>query len=202
MAVTDKLTAVEIKASLIADRTIGLMDIEVEVHDGIAVLTGEVETDEQRRKAGALAHKVEGITRVDNRVKVVQPTAEQAASREGADAHLGYGPAEGSVGDTAFSIAGEYSPPGPGLATSEQFAGQFTDEEIQEEIERALRARNDVDVSGVQVQCENQIAHAKGTVKTNEDLNALQDLLLKVRGVMGVISDVTVQEGDIGTPVE
>ena len=63
----------------------------------------------------------------------------------------------------------------PGIASGEQFPGQFTDE---------------------------QIVHVKGTVKTPDDLNTLQDMLLNVRRVMAVSSEVAVEEGEIGTPVE
>ena len=59
-----------------------------------------------------------------------------------------------------------------------------------------------VDASNVECKSVNQILHVKGTVKTPDDLNELQDMLLNVRGVMGVSSEVTVEEGEIGTPVE
>ena len=201
MLVADKLSALRIKANLIADDTIGLMEINTEVHDGTAILTGEVETDKQRVLAEKLAHEVEGVDKVDNQIEVVPLSLQQLLLCEGVDGHMGYGPAEGDVGDTPLAISGAHSAPGPGLATSEQFPGQFTDETIEAEVKHKLATEKVVDASNVQFSSVKQILHVKGTVKTPEDLNELQDLLLNVRGVMGVSSEVTVEEGEIGTPV-
>jgi len=199
MLVADKLSALRIKANLIADKTVGLMEINAEVHDGTAILTGEVETDQEKSLAEKLAHEVEGVDKVDNKIEVVPLSLQQLLLCEGVDAHMGYGPAEGDVGDTALSISGAHGAPGPGLATSEQFPGQFTDDKIEAEVRHKLATEKVVDASEIQFNSVNQILHVKGTVKTPGDLNELQDMLLNVRGVMGVSSEVTVEEGDIGT---
>jgi len=46
----------------------------------------------------------------------------------------------------------------------------------------------------------NQIVHLKGSVRTYEDLTRLQDMVLNIRGVMGISSEISVREGEIGTP--
>ena len=70
MAVADKLRALQIKVNVIADRQVGLMDIEAEVHNGIAVLTGEVETWQQKQIAEQLAYQVDGVHEVSNQIRV------------------------------------------------------------------------------------------------------------------------------------
>lgn len=154
MKVADKLKALRIKVNLIADEKVGLMEINAEVYDGLAILTGEVEN------------------------------------------------VEGSFGETAFSLSGSEEFPGPGAPTSEQFPGQFTDAEIDEEIHDRLAAEPEIDTSKIEYATNNQIVHLSGFVRTQEDLNKLLDIVTNVRGVMGIDSDVKVEQGEVGTPIE
>ena len=61
MAVGNKLSALRVKANLIANQDVGLMEINVEFEDGVAVLTGEVETEEQKHIAEEVAYEIEEI---------------------------------------------------------------------------------------------------------------------------------------------
>ena len=88
------------------------------------------------------------------------------------------------------------------MPTSEQFPGQFTDEEIDEEVSDRLAFESEVDVSNIEVHSVNQIVHLKGIVDTQDDLNRLIDAAINVRGVMGVNSEIAVRSGEIGTPTE
>lgn len=188
MAVADKLNELRIKASLIADQLTGLMEINVEVHDGVAVLQGEVRNEEQKRTAEELAYEVDGIHEVVNDLQIVNNEGETAK------AHLGYTMAEGDVGETAFAIGGESAGPGAGTASSEQFPGEFDDAEIAQEVHRKLEAQNQIDVSDIKIKSVNQIVHLKGSIKNTEDLYNLHDMVLNVRGVMGIESDVAVKD--------
>lgn len=197
MAVADKLSELRIKANLIANKDVGLMEINVEVEDGVAVLTGEVETEEQKAIAESVAYETGDIEEVINQIRVVPRNDDDFL-----DAHLGYSLAEGNVGETAFAIAGESAGPGPGLATSEQFPGEFTDDEIESEVRRKLLSQDVVDVSSVKFESVNQIVHLEGSVQTAEDLYNLHDMILNVRGVMGIESKVEIREGKPGAESE
>jgi len=202
MSVMDRLKAVQIKANLIADDDVGLMEINAKVIDDVAFLTGEVENEEQKRIAKEIASNVEGIKAVRNELQVVPMTHNWLLAGQPEVSHLGYGLAEGNFGDTAFSISGaEEEPPGPGMATTEQFPDQFTDEEIEREVHHKLDTETDVDVSRIEISSSNQIVCIKGCVKTQEELDHLLDTVLNVRGAMGVDSEVRVEQGEIGTPL-
>lgn len=201
MAVADKLSALRIKANLIADKSVGLMEIDAEVHDGVAILRGEVETEDQKNTAEELAYEVEGIEEVQNEIQVVEETKNEMPP-EFAESHLGYGLVEGDAGDTAFGISGKYAGPGPGIPSTEQFPGEFTDDQIEAEIQEKLDSRTEVDTSKVKFCSANQIVYLKGKINTPEDLNNLQEIILNVRGVMGIRSEIDVEEGEIGTPNE
>ncbi|MCX8052357.1 MAG: BON domain-containing protein [Armatimonadetes bacterium] len=200
MAVIDKLKALQIKANIIADRTVGLMEVETEVQDGVAILRGEVESEEQKRVAENLARAVDGIIEVRNEIEVVPPSPERAANCEGVDTHLGYGLIEVSMGDTKYSLGGGYEMPGPGIPTTDQFPGEFTDEEIEEEVYDRLANQREVEVDDLEIESTNQIVLLKGSVRTYNDLTRLQNMVLNLSGVIGVISEVAVQEDEIGTP--
>lgn len=197
MPVADKLSELRIKANLIGNNTIGLMEINAEVEDGVAVLHGEVHTEQQKQLAEELAYEVEEIEEVVNEIRV-SPADEDDPT----DAHLGYSLMEGDLGETAFAIGGESAGPSPTMATSEQFPGEFTDEEIERDTRQRLASENQIDVSDVKLRSINQIVHLEGSVKTPDDLYNLHDMILNVRGVMGINSNVSIKEGEIGTQTE
>ncbi len=197
MAVTNKLNELRVKVNLIANKDVGLMEINVEVENGVAVLTGEVETEDQKAIAEAVAYDTDDIEEVINQIQVVARDEDDLI-----DGHLGYSLAEGDVGETAFAIAGESAGPGAGIATSEQFPGEFTDDEIEDWVRDKLDSQSIVDVSQVRLRSVNQMVHLQGAVQTAENLYDLHDMVLSVRGVMGVESEVAIREGEIGTERE
>jgi len=189
MAIADKLRALQIKVNVIADRAVGLMDIEADVQDGVAELTGEVETEEQRYIAEQLAYEVDGVHEVVNLIQV----APGRSTRE--DTRLGFAPLGKNPGD-APDAAGKYTDLGPQLPTSEQFPGEFSDEQIECEVKDAVKSRHNSDFSKVIISSVNQMVYLSGSVRTWNDLNKLQDVVIGVRGVMGIDSGVSVDDDD------
>lgn len=200
MAIADKLVALRVKANLVADRQIGLMEIEVDVHGGVAVLSGYVDNEEQKQLAEELAYRIDGVAEVDNEIRVGAPAEDGSKSRK--DANLGYGLTSGDAGDTAFSISDALNAPGPGIAASEQFPGQFTDHEIEHHVCGRLASQDQVDVSDIWTRCINRIVHVTGSVPNADDLDKLQDIIIGARGVMGVDANVSVRAGQPGTQAD
>jgi len=194
MAVADRLNAVRIKANLIADRQIGWMEIEADVQDGMAILTGDVTSEEEKERAEELAYLIDGIHEVVNEIKVAPITCEEMLVCRLTEAPLGYGVLEGAAGDTLLGLSG--------LPATEQFPGVFTDAQVEECVREKLASRHDPDASNLRFESINQIVYLKGEVRTNRDLDRLLNVVMNARGVMGVSSDVTVREGDAGTPME
>ena len=192
MAVADRLRALQIKVNVIADREVGLMDIEAEVHDGVAVLTGEVETEAQKQIAEQLAYEVDGVQEVCNEIRVVPGHR----SDQELDTHLGFAPIGNLPEGEPIDLEQKYTDLGPRLPTSEQFPGEFTDEEIIREVKDRLASSRDGDFCRVIISSINQMVHLTGSVDTIDDLNKLQDLVISVRGVMGIDSDVSVEKDE------
>ncbi len=195
MAVMDRLKAVQIKANLIADERLGLMEIDVDVHSGIATLSGDAASEEEKQAAEELAYKVDGILDVENFIRVIPMNRDEMLVSEVSDPHLGYGPAEGDIGDTAFGLSGEYA----GAVVSEQFPDQYSDEEISEEVSKMLATENELDVSNIEFSVSNQIVSLQGKVKTNDELNQLRDMITKIRGALGVSTEDVIADNNGGT---
>jgi hypothetical protein len=65
-----------------SDSALNGTDIDVEVKNGIATLTGEVHSAAQKARAARHAH-VDGVTQVVNQIEVVRPGETAAKAKEG-----------------------------------------------------------------------------------------------------------------------
>ena len=72
-AVTDTWIQGKLEASFMADDNLSSFAIDTEVEDGVATLTGTVESDADRDLATQIAMSVKGVTDVKNSL-VVEPT--------------------------------------------------------------------------------------------------------------------------------
>lgn len=61
-----------VKTKLASDKVNSLTRVGVETNNGIVVLTGEVETAEQKSRSGALAYEVKGVKQVVNNLQVIK----------------------------------------------------------------------------------------------------------------------------------
>jgi osmotically-inducible protein OsmY len=67
--ITSKVTA-----RMTADPEVNPFKIDVDTTDGVVCLSGMVETDLQRREAEEVARNTEGVKRVDNDIRIGNPT--------------------------------------------------------------------------------------------------------------------------------
>ena len=61
-----------VKTKLAEDKLVTLTRVGVETNNGIVVLTGEVETAEQKSRSGTLAYEVKGVKQVVNNLQVIK----------------------------------------------------------------------------------------------------------------------------------
>ncbi len=69
-AVSDEWLEKRIEADIMLSNNLSIWDIDVEVKDGVATLTGTVDSDAERRSAERLADGINGIRSVENRIQV------------------------------------------------------------------------------------------------------------------------------------
>ena len=61
-----------VKTALAGERVNTLTRVGVETNNGIVVLTGEVETAQERSRAGTVASQVKGVRQVVNNLQVIK----------------------------------------------------------------------------------------------------------------------------------
>jgi len=66
----DSILSTRIKTKMTSDDLVYARSIHVAVHNGVAYLTGRVESDSLKRMAADLARGIEGIVRVENQLMV------------------------------------------------------------------------------------------------------------------------------------
>lgn len=66
----DHLLAAQVNRALVRDKSVRAMDIRVSVRDGVVSLTGHVPETAMADRARQLAASVQGVQRVDNRLRV------------------------------------------------------------------------------------------------------------------------------------
>lgn len=70
--VSDDMLVDQVKVRIADDSEIGGQPIQVDVHNGVVVLTGKVSSDKFKAKAEKVAKRVKGVTGVDNKL-VISP---------------------------------------------------------------------------------------------------------------------------------
>jgi len=70
--IDDGVLTSSVKTSLAGERLNTLSRVGVETNNGIVVLTGEVETAQEKSRAGTVASQVKGVRQVVNNLQVIK----------------------------------------------------------------------------------------------------------------------------------
>jgi osmotically-inducible protein OsmY len=89
---TDTGITTQVQSRFYQEQDLRGRDITVRTNDGIVTLTGTVESEEARRRAVNVAQTVEGVTRVDDRLRVDEARARDEARDDRARATTGQEP--------------------------------------------------------------------------------------------------------------
>ncbi|MBA4141964.1 MAG: BON domain-containing protein [Nitrosospira sp.] len=69
--VSDSIITTKVKAKLAGDDSVSALDIQVDTDkDGVVVLSGTANSKAEADKAHSIAHSVEGVKKVLNRIKI------------------------------------------------------------------------------------------------------------------------------------
>ena len=156
-------------------------EISIEYKDGTAVLSGSVLDPKVRAKAEELAGKVSGVSKVDNRISVVEKKrAISERLRGSGDATPGGVVQATHAGDTAKrsrvkQVNNEVSDAAPAASGNQEIAQQIGD---------ALSAQ--LDGYDVQIRFQNGVAMLDGMVGTQAERAAAERTAKSVAGVKSV----------------
>lgn len=143
-------------------------DIDVELDNGVAVLTGEVPTEALKTRAARLA-RVRGVTTVDNRITVEEPSSAADKTRAGLNK------AVSKTGDFVNS-AGEV----------------VTDSWITTKIKSKFVAADELDGTSIDVGTKNHVVTLSGSVKSSAQRQAALRIARETDGVKDVVDKLTV----------
>ena len=167
-------------ASAIEEAELAIGIFEVDVRDGVAVLTGEVLNEATQDRVVEIALFVDGVTAVETDITVLEPGGFEDAAEEGEAP-------DAPAADVPAGEAAEAAPPPAAAAPTR--ADEAVEADVAREIERADLEGNDprVTVNGGVVRLTGQVASAwewRDVVERAE----------KVQGVVAVDPDLEVAE--------
>lgn len=162
-------------------------DVNIEYKDGVATLSGSVADPKIKEKASALVSKVDGVSRVDNRLTVTEKNrrftakmSEQPAERGGvvSAAHE----AGGQRGRQVQQVNGEAAAPAAG-----------SNQEVAEQIGAALTSAN-LDGYDIQIRYSNGTAMLDGSVGTQAERANASRVVSSIPGVRSVANRLSCTE--------
>jgi osmotically-inducible protein OsmY len=86
---SDEWTEKRVETSLAFNKHVSMRDLDVDVEDGLCIITGTTLTEEQRQLIERIALRTDGVTKVENRVKVDIEPLERASRERKADDERG-----------------------------------------------------------------------------------------------------------------
>ena len=185
---SDTLLREEIAGAIeAADLPIGLFDVEV--RDGVAILSGEVLDEATRTRVVEIALFVEGVTAVETDIEVLQSELAEDPAEDPAEESDA---SEDSVSATAEA---EARPTSPSTSPSTPPSGAPTrpDEAVRADIQREI-ARADLEGNDPQVQVADGVARLTGQVASAWEWRDLVERIESVEGVQAVDADLEVAE--------
>ena len=162
-------------------------DVNIEYKDGVATLSGSVADPKIKEKASAIVEKVDGVSRVDNRLSVVEKnrrfaakTAEQPAAKGGvvsANHEAG-----GQRANRVQQVNGEVAA-----------APVTNNQEVAEQIGAALTSAN-LDGYDIQIRYQNGTAMLDGSVGTQAERANASRVVSSIPGVRSVANRLACTE--------
>ncbi|MDD5328930.1 MAG: BON domain-containing protein [Sulfuricella sp.] len=88
-AISDAAITTKVKAAILGDRMLKVMQIKVKTTEGVVRLTGKVKTQEAVEHAAEVAQKVKGVVSVDNQLEVKSPMSKGSEMKKGSEMNKG-----------------------------------------------------------------------------------------------------------------
>jgi osmotically-inducible protein OsmY len=170
----DEITAAIEEANL----PIGIF--EVEVRDGVAVLSGEVLNESTRTQVVELALFVDGVVAVETDIAVLQTQEQEEAEEEGTAS-------EAPAAEAEEAAARAPAPPPPARTASR------ADETVQAEVAREIE-RADLEGGDPQVSVVDGVVRLTGQVASAWEWRDVVERAESVAGVLAVDPDLEVAE--------
>ena len=162
-------------------------DVNIEYKDGVATLSGSVADPKIKEKASAIVSKVDGVSRVDNRLSVVEKDRRSTAKSTGQPA------AKGGVVSANHEAGGQRSSRVQQVNGEVAGAPTANNQEVAEQIGAALTSAN-LDGYDIQIRYQNGTAMLDGSVGTQTERANASRVVSSVPGVRSVANRLACAE--------
>lgn len=186
---TDLLQSMKIRVGLLSDSSVSVCDVEVEVDNGVARLTGTVETEKQRQAVEDLASAVDGIVEIED--EIVVSIAENQTGELPSGQLI---ESSGMIGQAQAPAT--YGGPAPGVFTvvTPETVTEMGDSELLNRVTDAIILEDRVDSENVSAHVDAGVVYLHGAVTTFDQLNLVEEAVLSVPGVKRIRNDIEVKE--------
>ncbi|WP_338026884.1 BON domain-containing protein [Coralloluteibacterium stylophorae] len=164
--ITDTWITTKVKSALLADDDVAGLDIDVETANGVVVLTGDIDDQNQLAEARRIAQGIEGVTRVETNRLQMNPARDRTRAttmRDGVDADM-----ERDGADRRDS------------------AQPVTDTWITTKVKSALLADDDVAGLQIDVDTANGVVTLEGDVESQNQIAEARRVAQGIEGVTRV----------------
>jgi osmotically-inducible protein OsmY len=186
---TDLLQSMKIRVGLLSDGNVSGCDVEVEVDNGIARLTGTVETEQQKMEIEEIAAAVEGVVEIEDEIVVehLEDQTGQLDSRQMMES-------SGMVGQAKAPAA--YGGPAPGVYTvvSPETISEVDDEELLNRVKDAIILEDRINSDSVSAHVYAGVVYLHGAVTTFDQLGLVEGAVMSVPGVESIRNNIEVKE--------
>jgi osmotically-inducible protein OsmY len=198
-AASDLLHKLRVKVGLLSDERVSGLDVNVDVDNGVARLTGTVSSEEEKAVAEEIASLVEGVFEVENEI-VVSPDKETPEETL-ADALPGTPIViPGMIGPAAAPPS--YGGIAPGVTTvgppPEAMEELGRDEAIADKVRDAISHDGRIRSRDVDVNVVEGVVHLRGKVDSFEEFSVIDEIASGVPGVKHLRNELEIEEGDHG----
>ena len=162
-------------------------DVNIEYKDGVATLSGSVNDPKIKEKASAIVGKVDGVSRVDNRLSVVEKNRRYTAKMSEQPA------AKGGVVSANHEAGGQRSSRVQQVNGEVAAAPVSNNQEVAEQIGAALTSAN-LDGYDIQIRYQNGTAMLDGSVGTQAERANASRVVSSIPGVRSVANRLACTE--------
>jgi osmotically-inducible protein OsmY len=185
-----------VKTKLLADKTVGGSNIDVDTNNGIVTLTGPVETAAERAQAIKIAGHTHGVKRVVSKL-TIETTAKSNGSlvdkTENGAKKVGE-ETKDAAGKTVDAVKGTSGAVAKGTDNAATKTGRVVaDAEITSSVKTKLAADSGVHAMEVNVDTDHGVVTLTGSVRSAADKDAALRIARKTMGVKSVVDKLTVK---------
>jgi osmotically-inducible protein OsmY len=194
--VDDAWVTTKIQSQFFLDRDIKGRNIDVTTRQGVVTLSGEVESDAERENALRIARETEGVTRVDDQLRIVPEAAREPAGTTGRETPREPGRDAAPQDQTPAPPEGPVPPDRTRAEEPRDAAAGVTagDATLADQIRTKLAADPQVSAARIDVEVQDGVVTLSGVVDNEAARDRAVKVAREIDGVQRVEDRLSIQQ--------